>query len=391
MGAFFSNIQVKAAGASARDKLVNRVPEALSMLGFERTEEPSDRAIIIVWNENSDWLTIYDEYGESNADAMDQLAGELSRIMDTYSVSNLVHDSDLLYMRLYDGGTSQDTYVNDVEMFNEMMGGNRKRNGQAARWERLLPPDVTKKDLSKLWKEETIFAEDKLRELGRLFGWTAEDCSTGYRYWQEDAHHTVSNVRVLYFKDNNPKVSWNLDWFDSDATELEMGVHQYYWECRSHEPGDYVFSVVNIGPTATGLRVMVWGSAIDEGCFESVSIGLIDAGPFSEADETTEVTLQYPDQEEQFKGYAAIYSDCEIPSCTPVGMDPRKLLDQINQLAAAHTYIRIQATPVKSGIFELHASVKPIAEGTKGVTHRLRIFADVDVSPHLESIDSWLE
>ncbi|AIQ63077.1 hypothetical protein PSTEL_08200 [Paenibacillus stellifer] len=88
-------------------------------------------------NVSSDrWISVYDEkLDEQDIDDLDALGIAISARAGVPAVGSIVHDSDLLIMRLYKNGRTADTMINNLELFNGMSAGKRprKRNGMDER------------------------------------------------------------------------------------------------------------------------------------------------------------------------------------------------------------------------------------------------------------------
>jgi hypothetical protein len=135
MGTFIANIQVFTEGKKTSqilDKLENAITDRLinGMYEISEAAESADRSIILKVSSDR-WISVYDQkLDEQDINAMDAIGTTISRL-GFPAVGSIVHDSDLLMMRLYRNGGIADTIVNDLNIFNEMMDGKRqrKRNG----------------------------------------------------------------------------------------------------------------------------------------------------------------------------------------------------------------------------------------------------------------------
>ena len=148
MGAFISNIQVFSEGKDTSmllDKLENAITDRLINGVYEIADDAdsADRSLILQMSSDR-WISVYDQkLDEQDINAMDAIGTTISRL-GVPAVGSIVHDSDLLMMRLYRNGGTADTIVNDLDIFNEMMEGSRrrKRNGLASKWAEVCAPGV---------------------------------------------------------------------------------------------------------------------------------------------------------------------------------------------------------------------------------------------------------
>jgi hypothetical protein len=376
MGSFLTNIQVNALGLDSLSQINEVIVSIMNNFDYEKVEEPSDRAIIISWDESSEWITIYDEQSDaSDIQSLDELASALSYSLGAYTISNLVYDSDLLCMRLFKQGKSLDLFVSDVEIYNEIQQGNRKRNGQLSKWEVLLKEGFSKSILLDIWKEKAIFAEDKLYSISKAFGWLTLDSCTGYNYKHKEGLN--SHDKITYFRDNNSSPPL---FKEGGPTKLELGFYSTYLECKCNAHFVYTLSIHNRGIADKGLSINLWGTAVEEGCIKSLSADIMFQGKNEIEGVVSEVQLQYLDQKSSFPGYNIEFRDYDIPAGAEWlreafnNNDIKKISAMQNK---SHTIIKFGITPIKSGIYELFISLFPSANVKGGVVHKVKVFVDI--------------
>jgi len=124
LGTFLSNIQVFSGtqdSTKLMDELVLVIRSMLDGDFYEETDgaELADRSLTLQISSDR-WISVYDQkLDEQNIDEMDALGTAISRV-GVPTVGSIMHDSDLLVMRLYQNGRTADTIINDLDLFNEM-------------------------------------------------------------------------------------------------------------------------------------------------------------------------------------------------------------------------------------------------------------------------------
>src|SRR4051812_47237985 len=135
MGSFLTNVQVKTAGPAkdALDRIAELLTVTVGLAGFTPVESATgaDRSIVVVAHSGKEWIGIYDQFSEDQAGGHEALAEELSRDLKAPVVSVLVHDSDVLNMKLFDSGRTLDDFSNWPGYFE---GGEEIAKGKASAW-----------------------------------------------------------------------------------------------------------------------------------------------------------------------------------------------------------------------------------------------------------------
>jgi hypothetical protein len=273
MGAFFTNIQVRADASSNMDRLLELLTERATGEGMLRVDPSAeaDRSIAIVPGPR--WIAIYDEATEDQGPALADLAAFLSQSGCSQVVSVLVHDSDVASISLYEDGACIDSYCSDGgSSSNSASGGDALRStGKATAWEAAIAPGHSPQDLESCWNRQSTFAEDIVRETASLLGCPPNQATLGFNYLFDEP--LPDGAIVLSFQKvrveaqhprtaERPKmerVAWGL-------TEVHLAVEaklHLYLTCR------------NNGGPGTGLDVVVWGSAIAQGLVSVDNLQLV--------------------------------------------------------------------------------------------------------------------
>jgi len=124
MGSFFTNVQVFAGTAprGREDEIHGAIVASLRAdakakgLSAASADEQADRTIFV--GPPGRWISVYDEASESQSlDVLDELAGTLSRATGCPTLGILVHDSDVLILRLFEAGELRDAYNSQPAYF----------------------------------------------------------------------------------------------------------------------------------------------------------------------------------------------------------------------------------------------------------------------------------
>ncbi|WP_336789873.1 hypothetical protein [Paenibacillus sp. MMO-177] len=376
MGSSFANIQLKAAEALSVEQMRQAITELMENNLFEKVEEPGDRSIVISWDGTSPWVTIYDEFSdEGDLDLLDALAQSLSWKLGTLAVSNLVHDSDLLYMKLFSQGKSLDIFVNDVDRYNELTESKRKRQGVPSKWASLAE-EISKEEVTRIWGEETVFAEDTLWELSKLYSWNTDRSCTGFKYKKDAGWGEGDNV--LHFRDNNPAGKL---FGENGPTRLELVSYQPYLDCSTKSEETTYFSYANTGQSAVGISIMMWGSAISGNCLESMEACLILHDGSRVDGQMEDIELHYPDQPDKpFLGKMLRFDELVLPAGVALLRDastPREMTALLERNSHSRMMMKYTFKPVNSGVYEWWFSIRPNTEPLNGVTHAMKLFIDI--------------
>ena len=208
MGGFFENVQVFTDGRAA-EKLAASLAGVLTKLlrprgWLECEAEDSERELAI--RAAGRWISVYDSETESqNSDALRQLASDLSMAAEAPAVSVLVHDSDILELRLYRGGREEDWFNSRPDYFEDVEREVLERSaGQPSAWVPLLSEGRSLPELEKAFVRTRpptppVPAEDKLDEVSSVLGWDA-GVYTGLVDVEERAEEEQVRVLSLHFK-----------------------------------------------------------------------------------------------------------------------------------------------------------------------------------------------
>ncbi len=266
MGAFFTNIQVYT-GNSHQDEIQNKVIETLRqrVLAGPYVEagngETVDRTILIGPVGSEPWLTILDEaIEEQDLNKLDALAGTLSLANLSSAVGVLIHDSEVLNLRLFRNGLIADNFCSDPHYFYEKLPSNQRgTSGHPKLWREILAPGVTEAELRRIWNEQYSTAEDMLIDTARLLGWNSKQIFLSLK---EVLENELSGFTCLRFRCLKQRTFYEEKIAGPPMLKVCGGMPNI--DLSVNEPLNLHFDVYNSGGAGSGLKVLIWGSALQQ-------------------------------------------------------------------------------------------------------------------------------
>ena len=254
------------------ERVKTLVEAAMQQQGFtSTTPENAERSIVVAFEENSSWISIYQGDSLKRIPAM---ANKLSQ--EGYPVIEVeVHDSDVLQMKLFSAGREIDTF-SDWANYESYP---RKRSGDPVSWANALPAVPSAAQLQVAWKPQG--KDDPFASEGTLYRVMDLLKIDRWRLWLGENHEgkpATGQVTELHFHyaQTHPydKQAVGLPVFRKSAYATEK---QLYLRRRS-DP-DIVFSVTNLGGAGMGIEIELQGDVLDKAFVEPV--GLIAEPPYN--------------------------------------------------------------------------------------------------------------
>lgn len=338
MGTFLANIQVYGEGKETSkllDQLENAIVHKLINGVYEFTEDAASADRSIILQASSDrWISVYDQkLDEQDLNAMDAIGTTIARL-GVPAVGTIVHDSDLLLMRLYRNGGTADTIVNDLDIFNEMMEGKRprKRNGLPSKWAEVCAPGVEPEQLKDIWEKETVFADEALARAAELLAIPDAAVFRGYEENPEVQQAAVEDGqrRILHFRSMlRPCDSHDIAW--PDGPKLEFADRVVHAAGDVGVPSNVMCGLNNKGQAFAGVDVLIWGPAIDEGIVEPGAASMVRFSSSLHTQETWscdplphdfDVIHPEEDQRQPISGYRYSFPQLAFPEGFLQGLYP---------------------------------------------------------------------
>jgi len=378
MGSFFTNVQLLRGGRLAgqsRAAVIAVVTDAIKEVALEDGFVLADKAgkadrTVLIGGGHGDsdgrWLTIYDEGTEGQDDKrLDALAGALSAELETSAVTVLVHDSDVLELRLFEDGKRADRYNNAPGYFDERVS--KKAAAEAAghpeRWSHLLRDGVTAAAVRAIWSDETLHAETVLAKTAAALGWNGRLAGTGYSYTV--AGHGVSGAQTILRlrMAERPKAEQTA----SGPPRFERGGYMPEPELSVGEPLQLHCDVRNVGGASRGLAIVVWGEAIDRGLVAPSEVEVI-VGMTLSRPQAPRVTVPLA-AENGIPGLMARFADLDLRAGHDIydksarRLDPRTLVDLAGRSGVSAI---VKGAVVAPGAGKLHVGFVPLAAQQDG-------------------------
>jgi hypothetical protein len=264
MGRFFTNVHVRASERSsdARAAIVAVLESRAAADGLHAVgpAESFDRLVAIGLASGSPWIAVADEATESqDVSTLEDLAKRLSRTIHGHAVSVLVHDSDVLDLRLFENGRRLDHFVNQPDYSSDRALSAKAREalqGNARAWAPLLKDGASVEALEQAFRSTPLFAEETLAAVAQLLGF-----GEGYDLGANDLRQDTSpGFELRYFA--RPATTSTLA---GTPPAFAAGAWTPSLTLSVGEPLRWALSVVNQGGPANGIAVRVSGTAIERG------------------------------------------------------------------------------------------------------------------------------
>lgn len=261
MGSFFTNVQAR---GTDRDAIVAALRADAEARGSDLVDDEAqaDRSVLVLPPEDG-WIAIYDQATESQDGAsLERLAVLASRATHDAAISILIHDSDILDLRLYRDGARLDRLDSDPSYYGSTRVSSKKRAelaGAAEKWKGLVDDEAVAA-LDAAFRADDLFAEGTLHRVTEIVGIPHAQAATGYRYRTSGYEELPAGTVVLRFRDR-ARPAWE------QASTAPPGL-----QTESYVAGELMLGVGDelrcslgarsVGRASRGIGVRVWGGAI---------------------------------------------------------------------------------------------------------------------------------
>lgn len=364
MGAFFTSVQVR---GGERGPLVEALTADAREAGMDPHEgDGADRTVLILPPDEGGWIAIYDEATDSqDLDRLEALGALASRALGRPAFSVLVHDSDVLDLRLFRDGARVDRFDSFPGYFEGKASKKQKAEaaGHPERWREVLVSGSVE-DLRAAWTAEDLFAERALAETCELVGCDAQRAFLGYR--NALGSPLPEGTITLRFRSRERPA------YEAPVEGPPVfAQHAIGPAVQPAAVGDALrvsCSTRNEGGAAIGLSVLVWGSAIDQelvevGRFELL-VGNVQAGAKHQS--------LMPERTRSTDGERMLVARCEdqpIPAGTNAtfgpGVDP---LAMRNAMMGSTVHVNVVGRVVRAGRGTIEIALVPHANEEDGAT-----------------------
>ena len=356
MGEFFTNIQVSRGKRGIdRDELAKRIASALSAEGLHEVSEPVSgaRRIYVGGGAGDEWLTVLDSVTEGQDPArLDRAAELISQLTGTTAISILVHDGDRLELGLFKAGKK----IAALDSWPGYFEGEPPSDSLSGLedWVDVLPAGKSIEDLREAWRLHRVDegALPRLQRMAQVLGMDPARCAIGANTLSPALQ---SEFKTLMFVGDSPARDGGLPALGysgglEDDTTISVG------ESRSLN-----LIAHSIAGAGRGLRVTVWGSALDAGLV-SISNASLTIG---EQNPPQAIELQNQSGSDEII-LTALAADIEIPAGygSPGDAFAAADGDMIKGMSlwmATRIDFVLDIVAVKSGAGVLSAALQPLA------------------------------
>ena len=255
MGTTFSSIQVNNNQGVSPEQLAEKFSRYIKKKKLiPATEEDANYSYRIAFSQGTDWVSISSEEFGEDADSFISEVKDLSKSLETSCVGISIFDSDALVLYLFDATNKRKDIVavGQPEIVEEITGKKHSTTGGTQGcWNKLLKAGNTWEQLTKVWGNEYVMAEDALTEMAPLLGMDQKLVMANYEYWDDEAAENPL-VITLHFKDNVPV------FFQKEPTKIV--IESYPWILSGREDG---MTFYNAGGVSKGMTITIYGDCIE--------------------------------------------------------------------------------------------------------------------------------
>lgn len=377
MGSFFTNVQVhtgEAPAQEARAAAVEAVRGWVARTGYEEMAEEdadvADRLVLVAPADQTPWIAVYDEATEDqDTRLLDSLAEALSA-GGRAAVSVLVHDSDVLQLRLCQDGRLADVFNSRPDYFDELSDEERARvAGQPERWRPVLADGATPDDLRLAWMQPAVRVEEVLSQVARLLGMDPRRCAIGSHGLRRGEGDTDGFSRLAF---RSTAIPHPLERLRSDGPPRLRAVGGQ--QRRTVPVGapfrDLAATAQSVGGPSRGLYVAVWGEAVVDGLVWPTTIHLVRRDERGRVAEDR-VALLSPSTADGTAYWHVTLEDFEIPRGFPegselllgAGVPPRRLMAA---QTAAWLSVVVAGEALQAGEGQVHLGFVPLEDPDNG-------------------------
>lgn len=171
MGSFGTVVFIHNEKQKTKEEFTEEFCKSMEKRGYKRATEKSGSSYVLVFSENSDWVTLKRTAYEDDRAAVMEDSGWFAENMQTHCISIEIVDSDFANLSLY----CQSKEVTDLAVVGDptgYMGGNPSsvKRGTKVYWKPLLKEGSTWEQFQEVLAADHTFAEDGLDEMAPLLG-----------------------------------------------------------------------------------------------------------------------------------------------------------------------------------------------------------------------------
>ena len=218
------------------------------------TEENAKYSYRIAFSQDADWVSISSDEFDADADIFVPEVEGISKALGTCCIGTSVFDSDVLILYLsYPALKHKDMVaIGQPELIEEITG--RKHSvtrGKQDCWSKLLAVDCSWEQLTEVWGNEYVMAEDALSKIAPLLGMDQKLVMANYQYWDGEAAENPL-LFTLHFKDSIPVFIYD--------EPTRVVILRYPSILSGREDG---MTFYNVGGVSKGMTITIYGECIE--------------------------------------------------------------------------------------------------------------------------------
>jgi hypothetical protein len=278
MGAFFTNLLVRCADAPS-ERAQHAVEQAIrAYMGSQGLTEAAAgevaTRVVLVAAQPGPWISIYDSATESqDVSLLDELGKALSARAAEVVLTVLVHDSDVLDLRLFRAEKRIDAFSNWPGYFAARpKPRDPLRTGRAQRraaWSPLLVKDHRVDEIETAWASGKA-PEEILTTMAPLVGWDARFVNAGFSSITPAIRAASTELRFRMAgaaRSGARPPAWGHEGGDASVT------------ASAGDPFVVMMVAHNVGGPMKGVSIVVWGEAVERGIVTVSSVRAVVGSP----------------------------------------------------------------------------------------------------------------
>lgn len=169
MGSFDTAVFIRNEKQMTKEEFTEEFCKSMEKRGYKRGTEKNGSSYVLVFSENSDWVTLKRKLYESDRNAVMEDSGWFAEGLQTACVSISLVDGDFATLELYNRIKERTDFVvlGDASGY---WGDEEPPKGLKKCWEQFLKEGVTWEQFQKVLTDSHTFAEDGLDEIAPFLG-----------------------------------------------------------------------------------------------------------------------------------------------------------------------------------------------------------------------------
>jgi len=256
MGTTFSTIQVQNRQQISKEQFIKSFSKQMEKKGLmSTTAEKAQFSYRLAFSNDNNWVTLSSSEYVIDTESFDLEVQRLAKAMKTCCIGTSVFDSDVSLLYLVDAPNKNkdrvaigapDTINNMLDMEYSVVRGKEEC------WNLLLVEGETWENLTSIWNNDYVFAEEALSRMAPLLGIDSVNIVTDYQFWDE-VEQDKSLLSTLYFQTASPV------FINDGATKLAISTMPIMVSGEMN-----IITFYNIGGISSGLTILFVGDCFKD-------------------------------------------------------------------------------------------------------------------------------